>query len=39
MSGPRTAVAALAVLLVLGVTPALADDADIGGLLRCPRLA
>jgi len=30
MSGPRTAVAALAVLLALGVTPALADDADIG---------
>ena len=30
MSGPRTAVAALAVMLALGVTPALADDADIG---------
>ena len=30
MSGPRAAVAALAILLALGVTPALAEDADIG---------
>ena len=30
MSGPRATVAALAILRALGVTPALAEDADVG---------